>query len=240
MTRLSLPLRLSSPKEEGTLRVSKWLKYQLLLSEAEMQDLFSALSPFYIFATSDPVTEKNAEITHDQFLSQYQAYVSALQRGELSDEAPFRKYFSSIFTTSKDILYAMKVGEDKFLIKALRPVIQLQVHHFFVSEVDGSFHPMVLSKDSVTWGIQFSYPQIFQDPKTHEFSKVVNSPEFPNTVLFTKLLQWVRKNTTPTPFMHNGKKTIVPMRLGKSCFSWINAHPNLKEKNLAVLQKGPI
>ncbi len=59
---------------------------------------------------------------------------------------------------------------------------------------------MVLSRKSVTWGLQFSYPQLYQDPRTRQIFKVTDTPEFPNTALFSKLQKWIRSETLPTPF----------------------------------------
>lgn len=234
MTSLSQFLRISTPQEEGVLRVSKWLKYQVLLSSDEMRELCAALDPFSIYSVSGVVKASETLITQNTFLEKYSAYVQALQSGQIPQEKELKPFFSSVFTASADILYAMQVGDDKFLIKAIKPVVQLQAHHFFVSSVDGKFHSMVLSDESITWGIQFSYPQIFQDPKTHAFSKVAQTEEFPNSVLFLRLAKWLRHNTLPTPFIHEGKRTNVPMRLGKKCLAWIHNHPGLAKQDLRV------
>jgi hypothetical protein len=228
------PLRLSTQQIEGVLRVSKWSKYQVLLDPQEMKDLFAEISPFWIYTVSEPVTEKTAVISQEDFLSQYETYARSLKEGVLPEEGHLRRLFSSIFTSTPDILYAMKVGQEKYLVKALKPVVQLQAHQFFVSSVDGRIHPMVLGKDSVSWGIQFSYPQIYQNPKDHDFFKVVDSSDFPNTKLFTNLVKWMRRNTLPTPFVIDGKRTNAPIRLGKKCMSWINKHPQLQEKGIEI------
>ena len=91
---------------------------------------------------------------------------------------------------------------------------------------------MVMSPGSIHWGIQFSYPQIFQ--RGNVFTKVSDPQQFPNTSLFTKLVQWLRTHTVPTTFIWEGKKIATPFRLGKQCFSWINAHPQLKEHGIFV------
>lgn len=228
------PLKLSSPDKQGVMRASKWLKYQLLLDEIEMRSLFEALAPFEIFVVSEPVTSKTLMIEKEDFLQTYAAYVQALKSGHLPDERNLRRYFSAIFTESRDALYAMEVGSERYLIKTLKPVVQLQLHHFFVSTIDGKFHPMVLGQDSITWGIQFSYPQLFQSPTTYAYARVDNSPEFPNTELFHRLVKWQRANTLPTPFVFNGKRSNEPIRLGRKCLEWIEKHPGLLKHNVQV------
>lgn len=225
-------LRRSTPQKEGVLNVSKWIKHQVLLDKEEMRELFSELSPLFLYVVSDIV--ERAEMSQEEFFGHYDNYVEALKSGQLLDETKLRRYFSSVLTKDSSLLYAMEVKPERFLIKPIRPVIQMQLHHFLPSKVDGKFHPMVLSSESVTWGLQFSYPQIFQHPQYQNIEKVTDSKEFPNTAIFTKLAKCLRDKSVPTTFIWGDKKTSVPIRLGKSCFSWIKNHPQLKEKGLSV------
>ncbi|MBI2742673.1 MAG: hypothetical protein HYX48_02000 [Chlamydiales bacterium] len=234
MNSYPLPIQVSSPEKQGVMRVSKALKHQVLLDETEMRDLFSALSPFEIFRVSDPVVAEQMLIEHEGFLERYAEYIRSLKEGALPDETSLRPYFSSAFTVSREALYAMPVGKERYLIKTIKPVIQLQLHRFFVSAIDGRFHSMVLGKDSITWGIQFSYPQIYQDPQTHAYAKVVDSTEFPNTALFHKLVKWLRANTLPTPFVFQGKRTNAPIRMGRACLPWISQHPGLNAHDIQI------
>ncbi len=228
-------LRISTPQLEGSLQGSKQLKFQVLLDEEEMRDLLSALQPLYICVVSEPTSMENAQINTQDFIAQYAQYISAIKEGRLIDEKTLRSAFSSIWTSTLDALYAMAVPSGKYLIKQIKPCIQLQAHHFFYSQLDKEFHPMVLSKESVTWGIQFSYPQLCQDPKTAIIQKVCYGDEFPNTQLFSTLTKWLREHTLPTPFVVDGKRTNSPIRLGKKCLPWISKHPQLVEKRIEIL-----
>jgi hypothetical protein len=230
------PFRISTPKDEGVLSVSKWTKYQVLLDDEEMADLFDSLAPLTICSVSEPVKKGSEIIDLAEFLDKYQTYISGLRAGILVDESLLRRYFSSALTCSSDLLYAIAVGGDKYLIKPIKPVIQMQAHHFFYSDLDKKFHPMVLSTQSVTWGVQFSYPQLYQDPKTHRIAKVVDSPEFPNTALFAKLRKWLKNHTLPTPFFveKSSYRVNTPIRIGKKCRTWIQNHPQLKDKGIHV------
>lgn len=229
-------LRISSPLEEGTFQASKWLQWQVLLDTHEMQALLESLPPFSIHIVSTLVEHSHGRITLGQFLEEYDAYVSSLKRGEQPDEMRCRPFFSSVFTVDSDALYAMQTG-SKFLIKPIRPVIQLQLHHVFRGNVDGKYYPMVHAADSISWGIQWAYPQLFQDPKTKAYAKVDASACFPNTLFFTQLAKWVRVNTLPTPFVFEGKKVNVPIRLGKDCWSWIGKHPHLLRKGITIASR---
>ncbi len=230
--------RISSPKEEGVLQVSKWLKFQVLLEVQEMQDLLSILDPLYIAVVSEPVQQENAFIQPEEFLNIYSQYVQALKEGRIPDDKAMRRAFSSLWSKSLDVLYAMPVGREAYLVRAIRPTIQLQGHQFFYSKLDAKFHPMVLGKESISWGVQFAYPQLYQDPKSKKISKVVASEEFPNTPLFSQLTRWMRDHTLPTPFVVDGVRTNVPIRIGRQCLPWIQQHPQLQQQGIKVSLAG--
>jgi hypothetical protein len=230
----SLPIQISSPKTEGILQVSKWIKIQVLLDLSEMQQLLQALGSIFFVVVSEPVAADEAVVLPQDFFKKYTDYVHLLKQGQAPNVDEFRRYFSCALSSSLETFYAIAAGNDKFLIKPKKPVVQLQTHHFFYSTLDGKFHPMVLSPESISWGLQLSYPQLFQDPVTRQIVKVTDSSDFPNTAMFSKLLKWMRSFTLPTPFEVEGVRINSPMRIGKQALAWIKNHPQLKQKGIQV------
>lgn len=233
---MSFPFHISSVKKEGMLQVSKWMKIQVILGIDEMEELLSVLGRIYFVCVAQAVKAEDAMISTASFFEKYAAYIHCLQEGIIPEPSEFRGVFSSAMTTDLEIFYAMAVGENKYLIKPLKPVIQLQAHSFFYSELDHKFHPMVLSEDSISWGLQFSYPQLYQDPASHQVIKICDGDEFPNTGLYSKLSKWMRSATLPTPFVVDGTRTNSPIRIGKKSLAWIKNHPQLKRKGITVYE----
>lgn len=222
-------LKISTPSKEGIFHASKWLKHQVLLDVEEMEALFAHLPLFSLYNISEIVTEFITE--KKIFLETYATYIQQLKEGEKIGDNLFRRMFSLVMSTTVEALYAMQIKEGAYLIKLLKPVVQMQQHQFLPSPLDGKIHPMVLSQESVSWGLQFSYPQIFQYPNPQEgetFVKIRHSPEFPNTALFESLVRWVRNFTVPATFIWEGKRVATSLRLGKKCLGWINRHPQLR------------
>jgi hypothetical protein len=219
-------IRTSKPEREGKLRTSKNLKHQVLLDAEEMEELFAHLGDFSLYVVSQPVTDEQMEIPRSHFFALYRRYIESLKRGELLQDPLLRPFFSSIWTVDPSILYAMEVAGGKYLIKPLRPILQLQLHEFIFSNVDKKIHPLVQGPGSISWGIQFSYPQIYQDPKTDEMVKVAR--ELPNSQLYFALSRWLRAHTLPTMFSYEGERIVSSLRLGKKCVSWIQTHPQLE------------
>lgn len=227
-----MSLRISS--SEPPMQASKWLKSQVLIDDDEMVSLFTALGNFEIYLIGCLTPRDAGVVTQAEFLQKYKEYVSFLKEGAIPDEVAIRHLFSSIFTCSSDHLFAMPIGEDQQLIRISKPVIQLQAHRLDYSNADGKFYSMTFGVESISWGIQFSYPQLYEDPLTHQIDKVGLEAKFPNTLLFQRLQRWVRNHTIPTPFEVQGKQINVPVRLGKHCLPWINRHPQLIKKKIQV------
>ncbi len=227
------PLRVSTVSQEPPFQASKWISMALLIDREEMGHLLNELGNFSIVLTSG-LTQPGKEIlSHQDFLGTYGSYVEELKAGKIPSEIEYRSVFSSAWTQSLEALYAVKVGNGQHLVRICKPVVQLQPHGFEYSSLDGKFRSMVLG-ERMTWGIQFSYPQLFQNPQTHAVEQVLKGEGFPNTALFRTLQKWVRHFTQATPFVVNGKRINVPIRLGKQCFSWINRHPQFSSRGLTV------
>ncbi len=234
---ISVPnlIRTSTLKDEGLYQVSKWLSFQVLIDPDEMINLLDELQGIYICITGQIYTPGNEILSSDQFLSVYAAYIEGIKQGKLLEESFYRSFFSSVFTKSLDHVYKVKISEDQFLLRVSKPVLQLQAHRMHYSDLDGKFRPMIFGADSIHWGIQFSYPQIFQDNQTKEIVNVLKDLNFPNTEIYHILQKWIRKNTIPTPFVIGDKKINSPIRIGKNCLPWINQHPQLIERGLKVI-----
>jgi hypothetical protein len=226
----SLPHR---PVVGPSLQASKWQKCPVLLDVNEMGELFKALGSFWIIQISGLIPTGQEIIGQEAFLEVYSHYIDSLKRGENTTDSRLRPYFSSVLTTNLESLYTVTINETHGLVKVHQPVIQLQGHRFDYSFADGKFRSMVLGYDSILWGLQFSYPHLYQNDQLEVFT-VREGAQFPNTALFKQLQKWMRMHTIATPIEVEGKRVNVPIRLGKQCLSWINSHPQLKAKGLHI------
>lgn len=218
-----------------SLQASKWQKLPLLIDLDEMKFLLAALEPFWMIQISGLVPVEQEIISKEAFLQVYEDYITTLKNGQNPSNPLMRAYFSAVWTTRLDALYAVKVNEKQCLVKVMQPVVQLQAHRCDYSFADGTFRSMVMGIDSISWGIQFSYPHLYQDENLQVLT-VREGPQFPNTSLFKRMQQWMRSHTIATPFEVEGKKVNVPIRLGKNCLKWINQHPHLQAKGIRVGQ----
>lgn len=215
-----MTLRISTPNLEGVYQGSKYLKYQLLCDADELARLFERFNRFWIYPLTGLSDGEPIDPSH--FLKVYTCWMEELKKGQVPTDADLRALLACAITDDTDALWKQEVPGNRFIVKMGKPLIQVQAHFFTYSSVDGVFRPMTMGQDSIFWGLQFSFPQIYQNPKTMELLDVEKG------AMFQTLKQWVRDETRPTPFLVDGKKINVPIRLGKNCFSWIQNHPQLK------------
>lgn len=203
------------------MNVAKLIKLPLLIDVDEMRDLLNA-HHHALFCVQKLVPKGEREIAKEQFLSLYADYLN-----EIKSNVHPKPFIAPALSVTSDAFEILVHGERE-LIKPILPIVQMQPHN-----IDASFRSMVFGLESIAWGVQFSYPMLFHEPKTHQVEKV--DERFPNTALFDALRKWVRYHTVPTPFLVRGEKINVPIRLGKRCFSWISSHPGLKTKEIEVV-----
>ena len=220
-----MTLQVSTPQEEGVYQASKWLKLPMLLDGFELKQFFDALAPFQIFPLTGIVDGRPTSPEH--FIAEYSRWIEGLKQGRPPRDDELRALLACAFTDDAEALWLQKV-ERGFLAKIRKPVVQVQAHFFSYSPVDGEFRSMSMGPQSVFWGLQCSFPQVYQDPKTMEICESAESP------LFRKIQLWTREHTRATPFLVDNKKINAPMRLGKICFSWIAKHPQLQERGIWI------
>lgn len=230
--------RFSTQAQEGNLQVSKWLHIQVLLDDSEMEKLFEELGEFYIISVGKVLNKQNALISHKSFIQTYASYIEEIKAGKNPKEIHHQSNFSVVFAKQLEDFYAIDVSEKTMLVRPTQPVVQVQAHFMGFSPVDEQLRPMVRTIDCIPWGLQFSYPLIYQEPKKGDVYQALKDERFVNRLLFQTIQKWMRLHSRATPFMHKDRRFVVPMRLGHQCFAWVNNHPMLHFHGLLVDSEG--
>lgn len=217
---------------KAKLNASKWLKLQLLLDPSEMQTLQEQISDAQLYNCSDVLGSEDGQIDWKRFQEIYQAYVEALKQGETPDHSKVRACFSALLSGDHEAVTYFDVSGGRRLLRPIAPVVQFQHHRVHYSTVDDTFHPMVHGPDTIDWGIQMAFPQLFLQDDGAVVETLKSGSV--NAQLFRSIQRWVRKATVPCPFFIGDKKVTATIRIGHACFDWINNHPQLKIKGLLV------
>lgn len=220
----------STIEKEKPYEAAKWLKIPVLADVAELSVLFDQLGPVQLARLGSPLLRQEVLLSKASFLSYVTQWIDLLKRSESPSSGMLRATLPCAMSQGLDCFWLQEITDGRVLVKIRRPVIQLQVFSFFYSSEEKTFHPMVFGKDSVFWGIQFSFPQIWMEDG--EAKKVDGT--FFNGKLFSMMRQWQREATAVPAFLIEGKRIRTPIRLGKSCFSWIHQHPDLEKLGLRI------
>ena len=207
------------------MQVSKWLDVAALIDVAEMEAMKSALPPFSIYYNGSVVDKGKEKISWEEFIRVYGEYVQALKEGKMPSESICRPLFSSVWTIDDSSVLLTETPTGQVIPRPWQPVVQLQFHRISISDVDGKVRSMVFGKDTIFWGIQWSFPQLYMHPETREIIKLVQNDANGNFGFFKELQRWMRHHTEPAVFMIKGEKVATPVRIGLECKGWIKSHP---------------
>jgi hypothetical protein len=217
---------ISTLEKEGHFQAAKWLVVQALVDEVELGQLME--EDFLIYPLSGLFTLDAFPMEKGLYLKAYGSWIAALKEGVVP--VPAKELSAVAWARSPDDLWLQEVPGGRYMPKPRRPFVRVQVHHMTYSPIDDVFRPMNLSADSIFWGLQFSFPQVYQCSKTKELLEVEDGE------LFQSIRKWIRNVTVPTPMLVKGKQVNLPIRLGKRCFPWINRHPQLKGLSVCNLK----
>lgn len=230
---MSLP-RISTLAAAPPLQASRWQRLHVLLMPHELEKLLNDLGNPFLLLMGRFYSLEEFTRQREQFLTCYSQYITDLSHGSPIDEETYQQYFSAALSGDLDPLYLLEGAQATYLLRANLPIIQLQYHSFDYSPLDGQVRSMVYGQDTISWGLQFSYPQLYIDPKTKEICQT-NSDLVANAALFKQLQRWVRRNTAPTHFVYAENSFYSSIRLGPGCLPWINKHPQLANHNLKII-----
>ncbi|MGK5594289.1 MAG: hypothetical protein ACSNEK_02900 [Parachlamydiaceae bacterium] len=215
-------------------QASKWLHLAILCDVAELKSLFEALGEKRIVATAGVRNVGEEVINEAKFLENYARYIDALKNGVEIPPSQLFLWFTTAISVDLDHFFKIPVTETRGIIRVQKPVIQIQPHWFSYSLTDKKIRSGTFSLDNISWGLQFSYPQLYENPSSKQIHKVLLDPSFTNTPLFKILQKWVRENSRATPFKIGDDTINAPIRIGMQCFPWISQHKGLANKGIHV------
>src|SRR3989344_3576127 len=214
-----MTLKISTPGVEGVYQGSKFLKYHVLAAPEELEILWKDLGSFSMY----PLTQlaQGDPTPHGAFLNAYGSWVDLLKKGQVPSDTDLKKFLAAVLTKEEDALWKQEIPGNRYLIKISKPCVQVQAHFFTYSGIDGVFRPLTMGTHAVFWGLSFSFPQIYQDPRTLKLLEVTESP---NRDLLRTIQLWVREKTRPTPFVVQGKKKTSQSNNGRFPQTRISPH----------------
>jgi hypothetical protein len=212
--------------EKYKFQAAKWNSIQVLLDPDELKELCKL--PFEIFPLSGIDSLVDLPFSKERFVTSYAEIVNRLKSGEVNLQISQSSIRAVAWLEEGDAPAFQELKPSFFMARPQKPYVRVELHEMIFSEETFLFKPMIRSKESIFWGLQFSYPQIYQETS----GAIQNSPK---SLLFSKIRSWVRDFTVPTPIGKGDLKQNFSIRIGKKCFSWIDQHAQLNKFGLKVL-----
>lgn len=198
-------------------QASKWLKVQVLLDAEEFANLIDGVDAH--------LYEMEGELLPAAAKLRYATYAEALKEGK----NPPAESFAWMWTKRLESLYLLDTGRGT-QVRIKEPLVQISHHQMGFTPEDKTFRSNLFGPEAISWGLQFSFPTLFQDPDTKDIFKVNDPAQFQNLELFKYVQRWLREHSMPTPF----EEVNAPQRIGKKALAWVNEHPHLKRKKLKI------
>lgn len=219
-------LSLKDPRVEGPFLASKWQKTYVFLSPEELKALFQFWEIEKLFLIGK-ILKTEETLNLQDWLSQYKKHFDDFWK-KGGNEKLLKELTPAVITKDHQALYRQNV-EEGYLIHVKEPCLLIQEHWFRCSKVDEKFYPKTFGENSIFWGLEFSYPQIFQEAKTKEIHHLNGKSPFINTQLFILLRKWIRDFTKPAVFLLGEKKYKTQFRVGKDLEERLKEHPHLRK-----------
>ncbi len=221
---------------------AKFQKLQFLIDGEEMASFLSFCAPLRLFANMGPGPKNQSERYSEEIVAACGRYCAALADRALPEERHWRAASTLLLTRDDESVAFVDVfpdsaGNERELVQPLLPSVQMQPHSFTISH-DDKILPLVFGPAAVSWGVQLSYPQIFQDPSTRATHNGLDPKQFVNASLFSAMRNWMREHTVPVVFLKGEKRITSTIRLGKRSLSWAHNHPTLSHFGLQIARSG--
>jgi len=230
---MSLNLKISHPKVEGPFQASKWLYQRVLLTSTEIKNLFDLLGAPFFFFLSKKGEQQDLACSFDQFLTSYESYLTSLKFDEKRVDK--RDFFLAI-SKNLDPFYLMALNEQECVIKFKRPVILVELFSFHYLKNQDKFIEGAHLENEIRFGLQFSFPQFYQDFFTRKAIEHYKDQGCENTLYFKSLQRALREISEPLYLRHPfGKQQRVSYRIGLGCKELIESHQDIKRQNIEIL-----
>lgn len=232
-----MQFEVSLPQAQNRYRASKWIAFQMLLTRNELEDLFNEISAQVFCCIAKVDEEKNLLYHKESYLSLYTSYLEALKSQNKFLIKQLLISLNVALAYDESSLYKVLAPNNKCLIKIKKPCIQVKpfnfVYHFGLEK----FLTNIKSEEAIYFGLEFSFPQIFQDPQSQEIQSLFKNNLSLSETYFNKIRLFVREKTKPAKFLISDKRKVATFRIGKTCAGFVEELSFLKEKQLVFIGK---
>ena len=225
----------STLNKEGAFKTSKHQRVQVFLSKDEFLDLLESLGEFYIVEHSKVLSCNAKTLSNEELISRYQKYLDAIYKEEVSRDVLMS--LSLAISGDCSSFYKIELPDQRCMVKQKMPALLLQPFSFHFDRENQEVFTGVHTEERIYFGVEISYPTIFQEPHSLETRFLLKEKDNQNTKIYKELTRRIRKMTVPTQLQINEKKKAFSFKIGVKQLLFAAKHPKLKKENLKLMSK---
>lgn len=227
---MSLKTTLKTPPFE----VSRQQKIGFLYDTQDLKELLELFKDIYCIDLTRPGKPSDLIIAFSELLPSLENNVASLKKNQsVSLSSTDQRLLNSSLSSTTDAIAELKLADGRSLLRPTLPLIQINPLRLYYSQELASIKSQVYGSDTIAWGIQLSYPQLFKDQGSGDvISTLTPDSPLPNTALFKALQKWMRRNTKICTFKSGDMTISSNVRITPRALEWASSHPQLKEHNL--------
>ncbi len=215
---------------KSVLQASKWLEIPMLLTPDDFLKMLVFLEGTILSPLGNLVNEN--ELCIDPLeLSKVYANVCQLAFENKLISRDLIKKLSLRIICKKENLIACELAQGRFIVHEQVPAIKMQALFLNYSKEENKIRSRVLGANQIFWGVELSFPQIYQDPLTFKMKDSWNITE--ESKLFKSLQKWAREHTKPSKFQFDKVSQSTAFRRSKSLD--IETYPALALHKICVI-----
>ncbi len=228
-------LKTSTLQEEGSYRASKWLSFYCLFSDLELQSIIEKLEVLRVFNLSQVGNEKKLSLDKLDFFNFYKNYLEAMRLDQKEVLGEISKAMNLGVCFELEDYYKLSVGDNRFIIKNKAPIIQIHPFSFRYDRILHKFFDQAKSSDAIFFGLEFKFPQIYQDPKTSKVIEVYKEGIDINAKKFKILRRFIKDSSRPARFLIDGEKKVATFRVGLESKKIAKEQLSLKDNQIQFM-----
>lgn len=227
---MSLKTTLKTPPFE----VSRQQKIGFLYDTQDLKELSELFKDVYCIDLTRPGKPTDLIIKFSELLPSLENNIIRLKKNQVAPlSSTDQRLLNSSLSSTTDAIAELKLADSRSLLRPTLPLIQINPLRLYYNQELATIKSQVYGRDTIAWGIQLSYPQLFKDQESGDvISTLIPDSPLPNTALFKDAQKWMRRNTKICTFKSDNMTISSNVRITPRALEWVSYHSQLKEHNL--------
>jgi hypothetical protein len=205
------------------LQASLWMSQRVLLTPDELIELFDFLPSFELYNLAHVGSKEGFHITKELFLECYKAFFMSFFHQKDASFYTFKKQLTVAMIGEEETLYLTEPSSGTFLIHMQKPSVVIGPCIFHYDSAAKKILYADHKTQAIRMGLEFKFPQFYQDPQTLQPVKHFTDLSNPHTRLFKALQKWCREHAKVVFLEKKPEERFSPgCKVGNQCLEQLS------------------